>query len=103
MVWPPVPRMAERVRVRTMMPPGHVRTPAYLRGKIGEIERALGTFANPERLAYNQPAETRALYRVRFTMAELWGTEAETPTDTIDAEIYAHWLEPVEAEADDAP
>ncbi len=27
------------VRVKPLMPPGHVRTPAYLRGKVGVIER----------------------------------------------------------------
>lgn len=85
--------MAERVRVRPMMPPGHVRTPCYLRGKTGVIERALGEFANPEQLAYGLEAEKKPLYRVRFTMAEIWGENAETPTDTIDAEIYGHWLE----------
>jgi len=86
--------VAERVRVRTMMPPGHVRTPAYLRGRRGEIERPLRPFPNPEQLAYGLPAEKVMLYRVRFTMAELWGEEAERPDDTLDAEIYAHWLEP---------
>ena len=84
----------ERVRVRAMMPPGHIRTPSYLRGKTGVIERPLGPFHNPEALAYRQPAEKQPLYRVRFTMAELWGAAAEHPTDTLDAEIYAHWLEP---------
>lgn len=76
-----------------MVPPGHVRAPFYLRGKEGEIERTLGAFANPERLAYGLPAERRALYRVRFTMAELWGDGAEVPADTLDAELYDHWLE----------
>ena len=85
--------MADRVRVKSMMPPGHVRAPAYLRGKTGEIERALGPFANPEQLAYGLKAEKHPLYRVRFTMAEIWGDQAEHPTDTIDAEIYGHWLE----------
>ncbi len=85
--------MVEWVRVRAMMPPGHVRTPAYLRGKTGKIERALGAFPNPEQLAYRQKAGPRALYRVRFTMAELWGEAAENPDDTLDAEIFAHWLE----------
>ena len=87
--------MPERVRVKTIMPPGHVRTPAYLRGKTGVIERALGPFANPEQLAYALPAAKQPLYRVRFTMAELWGAAAEHPTDTLDAEIYGHWLEKV--------
>lgn len=86
--------MAERVRVRLDMPPGHIRTPAYLRGKVGVIERTLGPFPNPEQLAYRHKGTPLPLHRVRFTMAEVWGAQAETPTDTIEAEIYAHWLEP---------
>jgi hypothetical protein len=88
--------MPERVRVARMAQPGHVRAPWYLRGKTGVIERALGEFANPEKLAYGLPAEPRPLYRVRFTMAEIWGDGAEHPADTIDAELYGHWLEPAE-------
>ncbi len=84
---------APRVRVKPMMPPGHIRTPAYLRGKTGTIERALGPFANPEQLAYGLKPEQKQLYRVRFTMAEIWGDRAENPTDTLDAEIFEHWLE----------
>lgn len=84
-----------RVRVKPMMPPGHIRTPAYLRGRTGVIERALGPFANPEQLAYGLKADQKQLFRVRFTMAELWGERAESPDDTIDAEIYEHWLEKV--------
>ena len=41
-----------KVKVKKMFPPGHVRTPSYLRGKIGEVERDLGYFKNPEELAY---------------------------------------------------
>jgi nitrile hydratase len=77
-----------------MMPPGHIRTPAYLRGRTGIVERTLGAFGNPEQLAYGVPAARQQLYRVRFTMAEIWGDAAENPDDTLDAEIYAHWLEP---------
>lgn len=82
-----------QVRVKLRMPPGHLRTPAYLRGKTGMIERPLGSFGNPEEQAYGRIGDRRALYRVRFTMAEVWGAEAEAPDDTLDAEIYAHWLE----------
>ncbi|PWJ21191.1 SH3-like domain-containing protein [Jannaschia seohaensis] len=82
-----------RVRVKTMTPPGHIRTPFYLRGKTGAVERVLGPFANPEELAYGQDGRALPLYRVRFRMADVWA-DATTPTDTIDAEIYAHWLEP---------
>lgn len=94
-----MPDPGARVRIRADMPPGHVRTPAYLRGRQGVIERALGRFPDPERLAYGLPASPRALYRVRFTMGELWGDTAEAPDDLVEAEIYEHWIE----EAQDAP
>ena len=85
----------ERVRIKSSMPPGHVRAPAYLRGKTGEIERKVGEFGNPEQLAYGHKADQKTLYRVRFRMGELWGKGAENPDDTLDAEIYDHWLEKV--------
>ena len=90
--------MAERqfMRVRPDMPPGHVRTPAYLRGKTGWVERTLGPFPNPETLAYGHKGDALPLMRVRFTMAEVWGPGTPHPDDTVDAEIYAHWLEPAE-------
>lgn len=90
-------RPGMRVRVRAWYPPGHVRTPAYLRGRIGTIERILGTFENPEQRAYGVEADMKVNCRVRFTMAELWGARAERPDDTLDAEIYDHWLEPLDA------
>ena len=83
-----------KVRVYDHWPPGHVRTPAYLRGKIGEIEREIGLFNSPEQNAYRLPPQPRRLVRVCFTMAEIWGAAAETPDDVLEAEIYAHWLEP---------
>ncbi|MFU8777428.1 MAG: SH3-like domain-containing protein [Roseovarius sp.] len=91
--------MAERVRVKALTPPGHVRAPWYLRGKEGVIERPLGAFRNPEQLAYGLPAEEKPLYRVRFFMRDIWGDAAENSDDTLDAEIYAHWLEKVDRHA----
>ena len=101
---PPYPTAGGRfapgqaVRVKKGAAPGHIRTPFYLRGKLGRVERICGDFANPEELAYRRkglPAKT--LYRVRFTMAEVWGEAAERPADTIDAEIFEHWLEAADA------
>jgi nitrile hydratase len=83
--------------VRAWAPPGHLRTPWYVRGKTGEVERALPAFRNPEQLALRLSAEMVPLFRVRFTMAEIWGADAERPDDTVDVEIFAHWLEPLEA------
>ena len=88
----------DQVRVRRAAPPGHLRTPYYIRGRSGEIERLCGAFPNPEELAYNRPGLPRQpLYRVRFRQAELWPDYAGAAADTIEIEIYQHWLEPEEA------
>ena len=82
----------ERVRVRAMYPLGHVRTPHYIRGKSGVIERVVGQFDNPEQLAYGRSGDKRTLYRVRFAQRDVFPDAPET-NDTIDVEIYEHWLE----------
>ena len=84
------------VRIRWADPPGHLRTPYYIRGKTGVVERYLGDFANPEELAYGRTGlPKQALYRVRFPQNEVWPDYAGPPVDTVDIEIYQHWLEPV--------
>ncbi len=86
----------DKVLVRKAYPPGHVRTPWYIRGKSGVIERICGEFGNPEELAYGRDGTPRlTLYRVRFVQNEVWDSYAENPKDTVDIEIYEHWLEPV--------
>ncbi|MEM6408911.1 MAG: SH3-like domain-containing protein [Pseudomonadota bacterium] len=93
----PAYETGQTVRIRALHPPGHVRTPAYLRGKTGVIERVLGPYENPEQRAYMLPATEKQLYRIRFSMSEIWGDAAERPDDTLDAEIYHHWIEPAHA------
>jgi nitrile hydratase len=85
----------DRVRVRQAYPPGHVRTPYYIRGKSGVIERVLEAFPNPEERAYGRnglPAQV--LYRVRFAQPEVWPDYTGPAADTVDIEIFEHWLEP---------
>ena len=86
----------DRVIVRAAYPIGHVRAPYYIRGKTGVIERYCGAYANPEELAYARPGlPKQPLYRVRFQQFEIWQTYRGTNDDTVDVEIYQHWLEPV--------
>lgn len=87
-------RPGEAVRVRRADPPGHVRTPRYVRGRQGIVERVCGRFANPEELAYNRVGAPLPLYRVRFELRALWPEDATAAGDTVDVEIYEHWLEP---------
>jgi nitrile hydratase subunit beta len=82
------------VRVRRAFPPGHVRTPYYTRGHRGTVVEVVGAYPNPERLAYGLPGEPApTLYRVRFAQAELWPDYAGDPADSVDVEIFEHWLE----------
>jgi len=88
-------QVGDRVRVKAAFPPGHRRTPAYVRGKSGVVERVCGAFANPEELAYGFDGEPkRVLYRVRFRQRELWPDYAGGERDHLELEIYEHWLEP---------
>ncbi len=92
--------VGDRVRVAAAFPPGHVRTPLFLRGRSGVIIRHFGAFANPERLAYGMSGRPLLnLYQVKFTMDEVWrGDGAYAPGDTVTADIYEHWLERCEDE-----
>jgi nitrile hydratase len=88
-------KVGERVAVKASYPPGHRRTPHYIRGKRGVIERVCGTIANPEELAYGFDGEPkRVLYRVRFRQHELWPDYSGPERDALELEIYEHWLEP---------
>lgn len=91
----------DRVRVRGEHPPGHVRTPAYVRGKPGWIERVHGDFRNPESLAYGRDGlPPRTLYMVGFRQTDLWDARyRESADDTLYVDIYEHWLEPLSHDA----
>jgi nitrile hydratase subunit beta len=85
----------DRVKVRCADVPGHIRTPWYIRGHAGVVERLCGAYPNPEELAYARSGlPSQPLYRVRFVQAEVWPHYAGSPADTIDVEIYQHWLDP---------
>lgn len=84
----------DAVRVRRAFPIGHVRTPFYIRGKRGVIERLCGVYGNPEELAYARSGKpAQPLYRVRFLQHDVWPDYLGHPQDTVDVEIYQHWLE----------
>lgn len=82
------------VRVEQRETSGHTRAPGYIRGKSGMVERICGAFGNPEALAYGRSAAEVPLYRVRFPQRAVWRDYGGSPCDTIDVELYEHWLEP---------
>jgi hypothetical protein len=72
----------------------HIRTPHFVRGKRGRIERHIGDFGDPELLAFGRKdAPKLPLYMVVFDRADLFpGTDARN--ETLTADIYENWLEP---------
>jgi hypothetical protein len=84
----------EKVRVIKAFPLGHVRTPFYIRGKSGTIERYCGAFPNPEELAQMRDGLPAVpLYRVKFNQKDVWPDYRGSPKDVLEVEIYQHWLE----------
>jgi hypothetical protein len=94
--------VGDKVRVRAVFPPTpptHVRTPHYIRGCVGTIERICGEFGNPEELAFGRRYGPRStLYRVRFRQVDVWPDYDGPAADHVEIEIYEFWLEPVEGE-----
>lgn len=83
----------DRVKVRFEDRPGHLRTPWYIRGKAGRIERVHGDFLNPESLAFGRDGlPKRTLYQVAFEQSEVWNKPKDG--DKLLVDIYEHWLDP---------
>ncbi len=87
-------KAGDRVRVRFEDRPGHIRTPWYVRGKNGWVERVYGDFLNPESLAFGGDGlPKKTLYLIAFDQVDVWG-KAEGAKDKVLVDIYEHWLDP---------
>jgi len=87
-------KCGDPVRVRRAFPPGHVRAPFFLRGSSGIIDEILGSFGDPEKLAYGQrDAEPLTLYRVKFKQTDVWDDYQGPAGDTLVVDVYENWLE----------
>lgn len=86
----------DRVRTRAHAVPHHTRLPGYARGKLGTIERALGThvFADPH--AHGLGEQPQWLYTVVFDAVELWG-DAARAGDQVSVDAWQPYLEPADA------
>jgi nitrile hydratase len=90
----PLYRPGDRIRVRKAYPLGHIRTPYYIRGHSGVVERICGAFPNPEELAQQRDGlPAQPLYRVRFRQKDVWPVYRGSAKDVIEIEIFQHWIE----------
>lgn len=87
-------RAGQQVRVAGRSHEGHHRTPAYVKGKIGCVERVYTSFANPETRAYSEDGlPKQPLYLVRFAQRDVWPNYRGRAGDQICVDVFEHWLE----------
>jgi nitrile hydratase beta subunit-like protein len=85
-----------RVLVRDLPLKGHMRTPGYVRGRQGWVERCHGRYPDPEQRAYGRDGlPAKPLYLVRFRQADLWPGYGGGSADSLALDIFEHWLEPM--------
>lgn len=72
------------VRVSERAHEGHHRTPEYIKGRTGTVERLHGCFTNPETRAYGSDG---------LPQLELYLVSFEHGRDSIHLDLFEHWLE----------
>ncbi len=67
----------DRVRAKSDHVPGHVRMPAYIRGKIGVVVAESPAYPFPDAQAHGVASADEPTYDVRFSTADLWPSSAD--------------------------
>jgi hypothetical protein len=70
-------RVGDRVKVRTDLVAGHMRLPAYIRGKSGTVVGESPAYPFPDAHAHGVKADDEPTYDVRFSATELWPNSAD--------------------------
>lgn len=84
----------------------HLRTPGYVYGVTGIVERVSGRFRDPTALAFGFAEPIEQLYRVQFRQGDLWPEQlgdSYSPEDVVEVEIFENWLEPPTSEPVSTP
>ena len=89
--------VGDRVRIADRTPPQHHRTPVYVKGTTGTVVHLCGAEGQPESLGHGgDGTPPQEVYRVRLAQPDLWPGYGGAATDTLEIEIFEHWLEPAE-------
>jgi nitrile hydratase len=86
-------RKGDRVRVRLDFVPGHVRMPAYIRGKAGVVVGESPAYPFPDAHAHDVAAEDEPTYDVRFEAEDLWPNSADRAA--VHVGVFQSYLERV--------
>jgi nitrile hydratase subunit beta len=85
--------VGDHVRVRNEHPERHTRSPRYVRGKVGVIQRCHGHEIFPDVNSEYLPDQPQVVYSVQFEGQELWGPSAESRT-LLSIDLWDSYLEP---------
>src|SRR6185369_2879895 len=83
----------DRVRVRDDHVSGHVRMPAYIRGKTGVVVGVSPVYPFPDAHAHAVEAQDEPTYDVRFRSDELWPHSADAAL--VHVGVFQSYLERV--------
>jgi nitrile hydratase subunit beta len=64
--------MGEKVRVKNEFVRGHVRMPAYIRGKVGVVVGVSPAYPFPDAAGHGMQAPMEPTYDIRFRSRDLW-------------------------------
>ncbi|WNG81982.1 nitrile hydratase subunit beta [Mycobacterium sp. ITM-2016-00316] len=88
--------VGEQVRIGNLPAGAHTRLPGYLRTRVGTVTRIFegdyGYFVHTG----DGIGDPMPIYIVEFAPAELWGVRAEPGANTLYAELFEAYLQPVE-------
>jgi nitrile hydratase len=83
----------DRVRVKLDFVPGHIRMPAYIRGKAGVVVGVSPAYPFPDAHAHAVESRDEPTYDVRFRSEELWPNGADPAL--VHVGVFESYLEPI--------
>lgn len=84
----------DSVQISSRTESRHHRVPAYAKGHTGVIKQVLSPQGVPEALAYEKHSNEKVtVYRVNLKQTDLWSNYAGSSQDSLEVEVYEHWLE----------
>jgi nitrile hydratase beta subunit len=86
----------DQVRVTDVPAAAHTRLPGYLRSHVGTVERVFeGDYAYFTHTG-DGIGDPMPIYIVEFSPSELWGARAEDSPNSVYAEMFEAYLQPIE-------
>jgi nitrile hydratase subunit beta len=85
--------IGEKVRVKNEFVPGHVRMPAYIRGKAGVVVGISPNYPFPDAAGHGMQAPMEPTYDVRFRSRDLWPDSCDDALNHVG--VFQSYLERV--------